>query len=68
MDHLKSFLRWVYDWVTVISASVVGFIDLLGSADIAPLFPAETGLKVVAGIAVLKAVCAFISRPKEDEA
>jgi hypothetical protein len=65
MDHIRCALKWAYDWITVIAASVVGFLDLLGSADISPLFAPATGLKVVAAIAVIKAVCAFITRPRE---
>jgi hypothetical protein len=65
MDQIKSLLKWVYDWITVIAASVVGFLDLLGSADLTPLFPSTTGLQIVAGIAILKAVCAFLTRPRD---
>lgn len=63
----KTVARWLYDWATVIAASLVGVPSLLLQAlsyldgiDISPIVGPDTSLKIVTGVAVAKAVAAFI--------
>ena len=72
---MRAWLRWVYDWITVITASLVGvpslllqLLNALDGVDITPLLPPEHAMKIVTGVALVKALLAFIeSRMKEDE-
>lgn len=72
---MKRLLRWVYDWLTVIAAFLFGVAPLLlqlleafGGVDLTPFVGAETALKIVTGVAIVKALLAFIeSRMKVDE-
>lgn len=64
----KSFFAWVYNWVTVISASIVGAvlaigseIDLLTGIDFSSILPADRAAKVLAVIGITKAVLAIIA-------
>ena len=50
----KSWLRWVYDWITVITSVVVGFISTLAADQLAPFIGAEGALKLVMGVAITK--------------
>ena len=72
---IKSWGRWVYDWITVLVASLVGLpavliqlLDYLGAVNIAPFVGPDMALKIVTGVALVKAVLAFIEsrlKPKE---
>lgn len=74
-DKIKSWLHWVYDWITVIVASLVGLpslliqlLDSLGAVNIAPLVGPELALKIVTCVALVKAALAFVESrvgPKE---
>jgi hypothetical protein len=64
---MKTFFRWVYDWITVLTASLVGLpsvlLDLLhfvGAVDLTPFVGSETALKIVTGVALAKALLAFM--------
>lgn len=64
---IKSAARWVYDWITVLTASLVGLptlvlqvLSMFDGIDIAPLIGADNALKIVTGVAIVKAVLAFI--------
>lgn len=66
-EKIKSWARWVYDWITVIVASLVGLptlliqlLNYLGAIDLSPFVGPEMALKIVTGVAILKAVLAFI--------
>jgi hypothetical protein len=66
-NRVKSAVRWVYDWATVLTASFVGLpallLQLLSSLDgvnLTPLIGADMALKVVTAVAIVKAVLAFI--------
>lgn len=71
---VKVAFRWVYDWITVLTASLVGAPSLLlellsyfDGVDIAPLVGYDTASKIVTGVALAKALLAFIeSRIRED--
>ncbi len=59
--------KWIYDWITVIAAALVGvpsiilsLLSLLDGVDISPFLPPEHALKIVTGIALLKGVVAYI--------
>lgn len=63
LDKVKEWLRWVYDWITVLSAVILGIISqidttLLGSSDRA--------MKIVTAVAVVKAVAAYVESRKAD--
>lgn len=72
---MKRLFRWVYDWLTVITAFLFGaaplllqFLDAFGGVDLTPFLGAETALKIVTGVAIVKALLAFLeSRMKADE-
>lgn len=64
---IKSFFKWVYDWVTVITASLVGlpsvllsFLDSVGAINMAPLVGPDLALKIVTVVALVKGICAFL--------
>lgn len=66
-DGIKSWARWVYDWITVLVGLLVGvptvLIDLLnafGGVDISPLVGNENALKITAGVALAKALLSLI--------
>ena len=75
MDTIKGWLRWLYDWMTVIAASFVGLpsiilqaLSLLDGVDLTSILPPEHALKIITGIALTKALLAFVeSRMKEEE-
>lgn len=67
LNNLKSVARWVYDWITVITASLLGAPDLLlqflsyfDGVDFAPFIGTERALKIVTVVAIVKAVLSFI--------
>ena len=56
LTKIKQWARWVYDWITVITASLVGLPTLLiqllnyfGTIDLSPLIGPDMALKVVTG-------------------
>ncbi len=64
---IKEWARWVYDWITVITASLVGLptliLQLLSYFDvvnIAPIVGPEMALKITTSVAIIKAILAFI--------
>lgn len=66
-QKIKSAARWVYDWATVLAGLFVGvpsaLLDLLNAfagVDITPLVGPQTAVKIVAGVAIVKAILAFI--------
>jgi hypothetical protein len=67
-EKIKAWLRWVYDWVTVLTATLIGapaiVIDfatfVLGQVDIVPFVGTDTAAKIITGVAIAKAVAAFI--------
>lgn len=72
---MRRAFRWVYDWLTVITASLVGLptlllqlLNFLGAVDLTPFVGADTALKIVTGVAIVKALLAFIeSRIKAED-
>ena len=65
--RIKAAARWVYDWITVIVASLVGLPTLLlqllsffDGVDISPFVGPENALKIVTGVALAKAMAAFL--------
>jgi hypothetical protein len=74
MRFIKRAARWVYDWITVIVASLVGvptlilqFLSFFDGVDITPFVGADNALKVVTGVALIKAMAAFIENQFKDE-
>ena len=71
----KTILRWVYDWITVITASLVGipallldFLSFFDGVDISPIIGYDKASKIVTGVAITKALLAFIeSHMKADQ-
>ena len=67
-QKIKDAAHWVYNWITVLVGLLVGVpsaaVDLLNAfagVDIAPLVGAETAVKIMAGVAIAKAILAFIA-------
>ena len=63
---MKAFWAWVYNWVTVIGALIVGGaslvleqIDVLYGIDWS-FVPPDKAIQIVSGIALLKFICAAI--------
>lgn len=63
-EKAKAFLWWVYEWVTVIGAVVIGgaasvlpYLDMLAAVDLASILPATIAVKIVAGIGLFKWLC-----------
>lgn len=64
---MKKFCRWVYDWITVITASLVGVPSMLlqllnhvGYVDLTPFVGPEKALKIVTTVALVKGLLAFL--------
>lgn len=72
--RIKSFFKWIYNWITVITGLVVGALamlpDLLTSlsgVDFTPIVgPAWAG-RIVVIVAVTKALIAFIRSKTADD-
>ncbi len=66
-EGVKKVFRWIYDWMTVLAATLIGvpsllleFLNLLNGVNFTPLVGADTSLKIVTGIAITKALLAAI--------
>jgi hypothetical protein len=64
---MKRFCRWVYDWITVLTASLVGLptvllqlLSFFGGVDLTPFVGAEMALKIVTVVAIVKAALAYL--------
>lgn len=72
LAKLKTAAVWVWEWITVIAALLVGALPLLiayidqgAAVGIEALLPPEMGLKIVAAVAAVKWACVgllFVSR------
>lgn len=65
-ETIKEWAAWVWNWITVITGIIVGlpsvFFDLLdtiSSVDLTPLLPTEYAARIIAGVAVAKALYGF---------
>ena len=65
-ERTKAALRWIYDWVTVLVASLVGLpavllqlFSVFDGINIAPLIGPDKALKIVTAVAIAKALLAF---------
>jgi hypothetical protein len=72
MDTLKSWAAWLWDWITVITGTVVGFlyvafdlISAIGGDHLVPFFGADLALKIVSGVAIAKGAIAFFQSRQE---
>lgn len=66
-EKLKAALRWFYDWITILTASLVGlptlllqFLSFVGAVDLSPIVGPQMALQIITGVAIAKAVLAFI--------
>lgn len=64
---MKKLCRWVYDWITVLTASLVGLPSLLlqllnyvGYVDLTPFVGPEKALKIITTVALVKGLLAFL--------
>lgn len=71
---MRRVARWVYDWITVIVASLVGLPELIlqllsffDGVDITPFVGPDKALKIVTGVALVKALLGFIESRMKDE-
>lgn len=67
IDRIKSFFKWVYNWVTVLTGLVVAaltvvpdLLSYLGGVDFSPIVGTEWGGRIVVIVAICKAIAAFI--------
>lgn len=74
MERLKKALRWVYDWMTVLAASLVGIpeillqlLSLIEGIDLTPILPPEHAVKIITGVALTKALLAWVESRMKDE-
>jgi hypothetical protein len=74
IDRIKAFLKWVYSWITVLTGIVTAlpsvllqFFDMVTGTDIAGIYPMDpqTATRIVAGVAVLKGLCAIIENNRK---
>lgn len=70
-EKLKAFFAWVYNWITVITGIVVGFLtslpDLvmsLAGVDFSPILGPSRAAQIVTVVAVVKAIVAFYQSRK----
>lgn len=76
MDRIKSWLKFVWNWITVIVASCAGLFafllqlaDFLGGFDLSPFFGAEKALAISTGVAIAKgALSAIIAWSQKQDA
>lgn len=69
---LKRAVKWLYDWATVLTATIVGsvstafeLLDVFSVVDLTTILPPETAVKITTGVAIAKGLHAFIvSRAK----
>jgi len=74
IERIKSFFKWVYNWITVITGLVVGalatvpdLLTYLSGVDFTPVVGPDWAGRIVVIVAVTKAIIAFIrSRTADD--
>jgi hypothetical protein len=73
-EKLKALGAWLYEWVTVITATIVGgmatvfeVLDAFGAVDLTPLLPPEHAAKIITIIAIAKGLAAWLSGKKANE-
>ena len=66
LEAVKSWAAWLWNWITVITGSVVGFlyvafdlISAIGGDHLVPFFGADLALKIVSGVAIAKGAIAY---------
>jgi hypothetical protein len=64
---MKRALRWIYDWATVLTATIMGapqiliaLINALDDINLTPLVGAERSLQIITVVAIVKAVLSLI--------
>jgi hypothetical protein len=66
LDRIKAWLKWLYNWITVISAAVIGGLVYLPplldvfSANMQPLLPPNKAVAIMACVGVVKGLCALV--------
>lgn len=73
-QKIKTAARWVYDWITVLAASLVGapaillqFLSYLDGVDFSPFIGTDRALKIVTTVAIAKAILAFIVSLRREQ-
>jgi hypothetical protein len=62
--RIKAFFAWVYEWVTIIAATVFGFLSfVMESVDLSPIVGPDKALKIITAVALVKAFVAYARRP-----
>lgn len=74
-DDIKAFGKWLYDWITVLTASILGglstifeLLDLIGAVDLTTILSAEAAGKIITVVAIAKGLYAWYLNSKKDEA
>lgn len=75
-QKIKSSTRWVYDWITVIVASLVGVPEIVlqllsyfDGIDVSAFLGPQRALQITTGVALVKAVASILENilTKEQE-
>lgn len=71
---MKRFLRWLYDWATIITTFLVGLptvllqlLSFFNGVDLTPFVGPDTALKIVTGVALAKGALAFLESQLKAE-
>lgn len=65
-ETIKEWAAWFWNWITVITGVIVGLpsvifdlLDTISSVDLTPLLPTEYAARIIALVAVVKAIYGF---------
>lgn len=74
IEKLKAFGAWLYQWVTVLTATIVGglstvfeVLDAFGAIDLTPILPPEHAAKIITVIAIAKGAAAYFTGKKVEK-
>lgn len=73
-ERIKAALAWFYEWATVVSASLLGFLSVipemlsaLDAVDLKPILPPDKAMAILTCVAIVKAVTAMIKKKVESD-
>jgi hypothetical protein len=71
-DKIKAFLWWVYKWVTVLAAAVLGVLVYMPplldvfATHLRPLLPPDKAMAIMAAIGIAKGLCAMVAAARKN--
>ena len=73
LDKIKSWALWVWNWVTVLVATVLGtlsivldYLEQLAGIDLTQIMTQRRAAQITFGVAITKAVVAIYNLQKDD--